>query len=137
MHTRYCSLASSLRYQQLSLLQHTATHCNTLQHTATHCNTLQRTATYCNSLQRTATHCNSLQLTATHCNTLQHTATHLGFEYACTQGIACSLVLFLLALALFFLKQSLARACQCCRLPQPCRLFGFALARVLSLFCSA
>ena len=49
-----------------SVLQHTATHCNTLQHTATHCNTLQRTATHCNSLQHTATHS---QHTATHCNT--------------------------------------------------------------------
>jgi len=30
-----------------SLLQHTASHCNTLQRTATHCNTLQLTSTHC------------------------------------------------------------------------------------------
>jgi len=86
-----------------SILQHTASYCNTLQHTATHCNTLQHTATfpqsqleipctvYCNTLhhtathcrdsmysilQNTATHCNTLQHTASYCNTLQHTATH-------------------------------------------------------------
>jgi len=33
-----------------SILQHTATHCDTLRHTATHCNTLQHTATHCNTL---------------------------------------------------------------------------------------
>jgi len=65
-----------------SLLQHTATHCNTLQRTATHwthLNALEHTAIHWNTLQRIATHCNSLQQTATHCNTLdtlQHTATH-------------------------------------------------------------
>jgi len=77
-----------------TILQHTATHCNTPQHTATHCNTLQHTAIHCNTIQHTArrqtwhlhkwcntpqhtaTHCNTLQHTATHCNTLQHTATH-------------------------------------------------------------
>ena len=50
----------------LTILQHTATHCNTLQHTAAHCSTLQHTATHCNTLQHTATHCNTLQHTATH-----------------------------------------------------------------------
>ena len=62
-----------------SLLQHTATHCNTVQHTATYCNTLSHkeisrtiSKAYCNTLQHTATHCNTLPHTATHCNTLQH-----------------------------------------------------------------
>jgi len=71
-----------------TLIQLTATHCNSLQHiqhTATHRNTPQHTVTHRNimcerfdtlsvstSMQLTATHCNSLQLTATHCNTLQH-----------------------------------------------------------------
>ena len=82
-----------------TLLQHTATHCNTLQHTATHCTILHHTVTYCTVLQHTATtqngslkacqqanllmkfkcvstRCNTLQHTATHCNTLQHTAAH-------------------------------------------------------------
>jgi len=82
-----------------TLLQHTATHCNTLQHTAgyiyryrglnalldtlqhtaaTHCNTLQviyiETAAWMRFLtpQYTTIHCNTLlQHTATHCNTLQ------------------------------------------------------------------
>jgi len=73
-----------------SLLQHTATHCNTLQHTATHCNTLdtlQHTATHWNTLQFTATHCNALQHTATHCNTLdtlQYTATHCSTQHTAT-----------------------------------------------------
>jgi len=87
-----------------TLLQHTATHCNTLQHTATPCNTLQHTAIHCNeesavsacashycdTLQHTAMHCNVLQrgicceclhlallqrTTAPHCNTLQLNAT--------------------------------------------------------------
>jgi len=42
----------------LSVLQHTATHCNTLQHTA-RCNTLQHTATHHNTLQHTTPHCNT------------------------------------------------------------------------------
>ena len=56
-----------------TLIQRTATQCNTLQRTATQCNTLQRTATQCNTLQRTATQCNTLQHTAPYRNTLQHT----------------------------------------------------------------
>ena len=79
-----------------SILQHTATHCNTLQHAATRCDTLQHTAPQCNNtslpgathhchmsnrpsrksmLKHTATHCHTLQHAATHCNTLQHAAT--------------------------------------------------------------
>ena len=63
-----------------SLLQDTATHCNTLQHTATHCNTLQhniKDIAACDVpfwlLRHTATHCNTLQHTATYCNGLHHT----------------------------------------------------------------
>ena len=75
----------------VSLLQHTATHCNTLQHTARQCNTLQHTATHCsNTLQQytATTHCKTLQqqarplwhcsnanISSTCCPTLQHTAT--------------------------------------------------------------
>jgi len=43
-------LAVSLLFVCNTLLQHTATHCNTLQHTATHFNTLQHTAIRCNTL---------------------------------------------------------------------------------------
>jgi len=88
------------RTYRMTLLQHTATHCNTLQQTTTHCNTLQHTKQTARhpryiacsvlakthrvpALQHTASHCNTLQHTATHCNTLsnhtsntlQHTAT--------------------------------------------------------------
>jgi len=78
-----------------SILQHTATHCNTLQHTTIQktsasasgttraakfvvehiSDTRPHTATHYNILQYTATHCNTLHLTAAHCSTLQHTAT--------------------------------------------------------------
>jgi len=38
-----------------TILQHTATHCNTLKHDAIRCNTLQHTASHCNTLQHTWT----------------------------------------------------------------------------------
>ena len=72
-----------------SVLQHSATHCNTprvslatlcntLQHTTIHCNTLRHTATHRESvLQHSATRCNTLRYTATHCNALQHTASQV------------------------------------------------------------
>ena len=83
---------------KVSVLQHTATHCNALQHThmgraaapsVRHrnaagaailfkeccCSVLQHTATH-NALQRTATHYNALQRTTMRCNALQHTAAH-------------------------------------------------------------
>ena len=49
--------------------------CSVLQHTATHCNTL-RLLCCCNSIELC---CSVLQHTATHCNTLQHTATRYVF----------------------------------------------------------
>jgi len=67
-----------------SILQHTATRCNTPQHTATHRNTQlkqhgciaykhrQLFVAHCNTLQHAATHCTTPQHTATQCKTLQH-----------------------------------------------------------------
>ena len=49
-----------------TILQHSATLCNTLQHTATHCNTLQHSATLCNTLQHVAT---QFKPTAPRCKT--------------------------------------------------------------------
>ena len=76
-----------------SVLQHTATHCNTLrlvcccnsvelccsvlQHTATHCNTL-RLLCCCNSIELC---CSVLQHTATHCNTLQHATSFVLLQF--------------------------------------------------------
>jgi len=96
---RFDALAPS---DELTRLQHAATHCNILQHTATHCNThvyrtglelnepmfLRRltgqrerqTDTLSHLVRDTAPHCNTfqhtLQHTATRCNTLQYAATH-------------------------------------------------------------
>ena len=71
----------------ISVLQHTATRCNTLSHTATHCIPLfsrerlspittcwqiglfSRSICTC-VLQHTTMHCNTLKYTAIHCNTL-------------------------------------------------------------------
>ena len=87
----------------LSILQQTATHCNTPHYAATHCSTPQHTATHGNTLQHIFRICTcwlfkcvpsfystTLQHTATHCNTLQHTATHfqnlyLSILHACAQ----------------------------------------------------
>ena len=69
-----------------SVLQHTATYCNThtQPHTATHCKTLQHTATHGHKLSLSAQHdqfaraahlaCSSLK--QSHCHKLQHIATH-------------------------------------------------------------
>jgi len=62
----------------VTYLQHTATHRNTQQHTATHCNTLQHSATRCDTWgrrQMTLLTYSTLQHTAAHRNTLQHTTT--------------------------------------------------------------
>jgi len=109
--SKFCIVEVVTHTLQLSgnaqtLLQHTATHCNTLQHTATHCNTLQHTLHLSENTQtpihllsikrhpfsfyliysdifRQMQHGVQLQdvvqlqlLAATHCNTLQHTTTH-------------------------------------------------------------
>jgi len=76
------ALEHNLSCRDMSVAQHTATHCNTLQHSATHCNTKRPCESPCNTLHDRRIHCakwmvsrNTLQHTATHCNTLQHTTT--------------------------------------------------------------
>ena len=60
----------SLLPKRLSVMSHTALHCNALQPTAPRCNHSTKSDWSCRSSSNTEQH------TATHINTLQHTATH-------------------------------------------------------------
>jgi hypothetical protein len=69
---QYCNTHYNILQHCCNTPQHTTTHCNIKRTTSPDVSTVH-TATV---LQQTATHCNTLQRTATHCDTLQHTATH-------------------------------------------------------------
>jgi len=82
-----CLPAKSSDRTMKSMLQHTATYCNTLQHTATNCTTLPQMVVLStpkeslwNALQHSATHYSTLQYTGsferTTKFTLHHAATH-------------------------------------------------------------